>query len=137
MWDWKRNEGKTTSHSNLQLRFSERSLDLVRGFLVQFGLIWNVWLPWVLIWLKIGHCKARNVKLVGQWRKSDVTQQLQNKIFSTVFRYSLKGFFSVWCNLRSLASMGTHLSEKWPLLNKECHMGRATTEKWCHTSTSN
>ena len=58
--------------SNFKLRFSERSLDVVRGFLFQFGgVTWEVWLPGVLILLKVGHCKARNV----------ATQQLQIKIF--------------------------------------------------------
>ena len=37
--DWPGNDGKMTSQNNFKLRFSERSLDLARGFLVQFGVI--------------------------------------------------------------------------------------------------
>ena len=39
MSDWPGNDGKMTSHGNLKVRFSERSSDLVRGFLFQFGVI--------------------------------------------------------------------------------------------------
>ena len=77
MSDWPGNERKITSHSNFKLRFSKKCLDLVRGFQYEFDVNWEVWLPWVLIWLKIGHCKARNVRLAGQRRKNDVTQKLQ------------------------------------------------------------
>ena len=37
--DWPDNDRKMTSDRNFKLRFSERSLDLVRGFLFQFGVI--------------------------------------------------------------------------------------------------
>ena len=43
------NDRKMTSYSNFKLRFSERSLDVIRGFLFQFGVIWKVWLPGVII----------------------------------------------------------------------------------------
>ena len=39
MSDWPWNDGKMTSHSNFKLRFSEKILDMVRGFnnnLMQF-----------------------------------------------------------------------------------------------------
>ena len=39
MSDLPGNNGKMTSHSNFTLRFSRRPLDLVEGFLFQFGLI--------------------------------------------------------------------------------------------------
>ena len=39
MSDWLVNDGKIASRSNFQLRFSERPLDLVRGFLFQLGMI--------------------------------------------------------------------------------------------------
>ena len=39
MSDWPGNDTKMTSHRNFKLRFSESSLDLVRGFLFQFGAI--------------------------------------------------------------------------------------------------
>ena len=39
MSDWPGNDGKMMSHSNFKLTFSKIPLDLVRGFLVQFGLI--------------------------------------------------------------------------------------------------
>ena len=39
MSDWSGNDGKTTSHNNFKLRFSERFLDLVRGFSLKFGVI--------------------------------------------------------------------------------------------------
>ena len=35
MSDWSGNNGEMMSHRNFQLRFSKRSLDLVRGFLFQ------------------------------------------------------------------------------------------------------
>ena len=100
MPNWPDNDRKMTSHSNFKIKLSERSLHLVRGFLFQFGVIWEVWLPWVLIWLKIGHCKARNVRLAGQRRKNDVTRKLEGKIFWKVFWSSQRFFVSIWCNLR-------------------------------------
>ena len=39
MPDWQGNDGKMTSHSNFKIRFSERSLDLVRGFYYEFDVI--------------------------------------------------------------------------------------------------
>ena len=39
MSDWPCNDGKMTSHNYFKLRFSERSLDLVRGLSFQFGVI--------------------------------------------------------------------------------------------------
>ena len=39
MSDWPGNDGKTTSHNYFKLRLSERSLDLVRGFLFQVDVI--------------------------------------------------------------------------------------------------
>ena len=39
MSDWPGNDRKMTSHSNFKLRFSERPLDEVRGFLFQFVVI--------------------------------------------------------------------------------------------------
>ena len=38
MSDWPGKNGKMTSHNNFKLRSCKRLLDLVRGFLVQFGL---------------------------------------------------------------------------------------------------
>ena len=49
MSEWPGNEGNITSHNNFKLRFGERCLDLVRGFLFQFGVILEVWLPVVII----------------------------------------------------------------------------------------
>ena len=40
---------KMTSHSIFNIRFSETSLDVFRGFLFKFGVIWEVCLPWVFI----------------------------------------------------------------------------------------
>ena len=76
MSGWPGKDGKMTSHSNFNLRFSESSLNLVRGLLFQFGVFLEVWFPWVLILLEIGHFTARNVRLAGQRRKNDVKQQL-------------------------------------------------------------
>ena len=39
MSDWLGNDGKIASHSHFKLKLPERSLDLVRGFLFQFGVI--------------------------------------------------------------------------------------------------
>ena len=37
------------SHSHFKLRFSKKSLDRIRGFLFQFGLILGVWLALVIM----------------------------------------------------------------------------------------
>ena len=81
MSDWQGSDGKITSHSNLKLRFCEKSLVLVRGFLFQFGVIWEVWGSEVIIYLNNGYLKRRNVALAGQLHRNDVTQQLQTKNF--------------------------------------------------------
>ena len=39
MSDGPSNDGKMTSHRNFKIRFSERLLVVVRGFLFQFGVI--------------------------------------------------------------------------------------------------
>ena len=39
MSDWPGNDGKMTSHCKIKLRFSEKALIVVRGFLFQFGVI--------------------------------------------------------------------------------------------------
>ena len=39
MSDWPGSDRKIMSQSNFKIRFSERSLDLVRGFLFQFGVV--------------------------------------------------------------------------------------------------
>ena len=36
---WPGDDGKIMAHSNFKLRFSERSLDIVKSFLFQFGVI--------------------------------------------------------------------------------------------------
>ena len=68
-----------TSHNNFNTRFSKRSWDVVRDLLFEFDLIYVVWLPGVLIYLEIGHCKIRNVGFAGQQRNDDVIKQLQSK----------------------------------------------------------
>ena len=55
------NTGKMTSNSCFKVRFSESFLDPVRGFQLEFDVIWEVRLPWVLICSKIRHCKAMNI----------------------------------------------------------------------------
>ena len=75
------NTGKMTSNSSFKERFSESFLDPVRGFQLEFDMIWEVQLPCVLIYSKIRHCKAMNIGLAGQRQKNGVTQQLQSKIF--------------------------------------------------------
>ena len=74
-----------------KLRFSKRPLDLVRGFLFEFGVIWEVWLSWVLLWLKIGHCKARNVRLATQRRKKTSYSNFKLR-FSEGFLDLFRGF---------------------------------------------
>ena len=49
MSDWPDNVGKITSHSNFKLRYSERSVDVVRAFMFQFDVMSKVWLPGVII----------------------------------------------------------------------------------------
>ena len=68
-------------HSNFKLRFSERSVNVVRGSFFQFSVVLEVWLPGVMINLKVGNLKRRNVALAEQRRESGVTQELQTKIF--------------------------------------------------------
>ena len=65
MSDWLGNDGKRTWHNNFELRFLKKSLDLVRGFLFQFSLIWEVWLPLVIIWVKNDHFKIKIVDWPG------------------------------------------------------------------------
>ena len=48
MTDWPNNDGKMTSHSNFKLGFYNGLSNTDRGFLSQFGVIWEVWLPGVL-----------------------------------------------------------------------------------------
>ena len=48
MTDWPGNSGKMVSHRNFKLSFCNRLWDTDRGFLLQFGVIWKVWLPRVL-----------------------------------------------------------------------------------------
>ena len=49
MLDWPAKYGKITSHSNLGPGFSKKPWDVTRGFLFQFGVIWEVRLPQVII----------------------------------------------------------------------------------------
>ena len=41
MTDWPGNSGKMASHRNFKLSFCNRLWDIDRGFLLQFGVIWN------------------------------------------------------------------------------------------------
>ena len=75
--DWLGNDRKRTSDSNFKLRFSKRPLDLIRGFWLEVDVIWEFWQPLVIMYVKIGNCKTRNVRLTGQRQKNDVTYQLQ------------------------------------------------------------
>ena len=43
MVDWPGNNVKIRSHSNFKLKFSKKSWDVLVGFLLKFGLIWEVW----------------------------------------------------------------------------------------------
>ena len=85
MSHWSDNGRKITSHRISKLRFSERSLDLIRGFQIVFDIIGEVWLPGVIIYLKIYHLKRRNVALAGQRQENDVTLKLQTRIFEKDF----------------------------------------------------
>ena len=75
-------------------------------------MIRELWLPWVIIGLIIGHCKTRNVRLAGQQQKNDVTQQLQNKKFER-FLNAVSIFAQFWCNLRYLVTRSNHLVKNW------------------------
>ena len=70
MSDCPGNNGEMTSQKNFKPRFSSRSLDLVRRFLSQFGVILEVWLPGV----------RRNVALTGQRKKNDVTENFKLRV---------------------------------------------------------
>ena len=64
--DWQGNYGKMISNSNFKLKFSKRSWDIVSGFLLEFGVILQVWPPGVLNKFKFSHSKTRNVELASQ-----------------------------------------------------------------------
>ena len=74
------NSRKMTLRSNFKTKFSERPLDVLRGFFLHFGVILDAWLARVILQLKIGRPKRWNVPFSGQGRKNDVTQQLQTKV---------------------------------------------------------
>ena len=82
-WDLSGINGKMTSNKNFKLKLSKMLLDIVTGFYLEFDVIWEVWFQWILIWLKIGYCKTRNVEFTGSGEKQR-QQQLQTKIFFTV-----------------------------------------------------
>ena len=74
------NSRKMTLRSNFKIKFSERPLDVLRRFFLQFGVILDVWLARVILQLKVGRPKRWNIPFAGQGRKNDVTQQLQTKV---------------------------------------------------------
>ena len=115
MSDWPGNDGEMTSLSNFKLRFSKRPLDLVRDFLFQFGLISEVWLPWVRIWVKIGHCKARNVRLAGNDGK--MTRHSNFKLRFSERSLDLgRGFYELCMNFMRFDKCGFHgYSSDWKL----------------------
>ena len=53
MLHWLGNDKNITALRNFKLKFSGTSLDLVWGFWFPFEVIWEVWLPGVIIYLKI------------------------------------------------------------------------------------
>ena len=59
-------------------------LDLGRGFQFEFDVISEVLLPVLIIYVKNGHCKSKNVTLTGQRQRNDATKKLQTKIFRRV-----------------------------------------------------
>ena len=134
---WPDNDKKMTSHINFKLRFSKRSLDLVRGFILNlmwfetFGCQW--WsCKWKMTILK---------QVMSDWPGND---RIMTSHSNFKLRYSetsldvVRGFFvSIWCDLRSLVTRGNHLVESWLSYQKECHIDRATTEKWRQKATSN
>ena len=121
MSHWPGNDGKMTSHSNFKVTFSKRPLHLVRGCLFQFSLIWEVLLSWVLIWLKIGHCKAWTGTTNQQAEMINSTNKSNDDVYSRVD------------TLKSNSNLNT-----LPFPRKsteECQIARATREKWRHTTT--
>ena len=76
MTDWLGSDEKTTSDSSLKLTFYKGSSDAVRKFWYQFGMIWDICVPGVLIWLKISHYKIRNGELTEQRHENEVRKQL-------------------------------------------------------------
>ena len=45
---------------------------------------------------------------------NDVMHQLQSKKFEKILGYSSRSFVRIWCDSRSLADSGNHLSDNWP-----------------------
>lgn len=65
-----------TLHSNFILSCSKRIWNIVKVFLLHSGMILKAWLTGVIILLKIGHDKRRNVGLARQQQKNGIRQQL-------------------------------------------------------------
>ena len=60
--DWPDNDGKKRSI----YKFFWKTLGFSWAFLFSFDVIWEVWLPRVIISLKVGYCKRKNVGLTRQ-----------------------------------------------------------------------
>ena len=80
---WSGNDVQLTRHRNFKLSSSKWPLNIIKVslFQIKVGVIWEIWLSRVIIWLKIGHLKRRNVVLMKQRQKNSVTQQLPSKFF--------------------------------------------------------
>ena len=61
--EWPSNDGKITSLSSFALSSTERPSIKARGFKFQFGMVWENWLTWLAVWLKIFRCKTKNGRL--------------------------------------------------------------------------
>ena len=79
-------------------------------------MIWEVWLPVVIIYVKNGYCKTRNIGLAGQWRKK--TSRSNNKLrFSERSLDLVKGFlfqFGVIWEVRWKMAIVKQGMSDWP-----------------------
>ena len=81
-----------TLHWNFKLEFSKRTLDLIRGFLFYFGVIWDVWLPVLIISEKMVIVKQG----MSDWLGSDGKMTSRNNFklgFSKRSFDLIKGFY--------------------------------------------
>ena len=79
-------------------------------------MIWEVWLPVVIIYVKNGYCKTRNIGLAGQWRKK--TSRSNNKLrFSERSLDLVRGFlfqFGVIWEVRWKMAIVKQGTSDWP-----------------------
>ena len=102
-----------TSQRNFNLRIFERSLDVLRSFLIKYSKMCEVWLPGEVIQLQSTMVKPR----ICDWWSKDLQMTLHNNFklnCSNMIWSKVKVFFvSICCDLINLAARGNHLVKNW------------------------